>query len=254
MNQKKTGIVIQARMKSVRLPGKVMLPFFRDQCILDIILEEIRRGKSQLPIVLATSSDVEDDVIAHWAEANNIHVFRGSESNVLSRFIGAAEMLNFESVIRVCADNPFLSVSLLDDLVEYADSNQCDYVSHQAAPDVPAMKSHIGIFSEWIQVDALRKAAELTSDPLYTEHVTNFVYGHPDIFNVAWLKAPESVFGLTTVRFTIDTPQDFALMSRLYSILAERGIHPNFKDALELVNSDAEAREIMISQIASFKK
>lgn len=249
-----TGVIIQARMKSTRLPGKVLLPFYGNLSILDILLGELRRSVFGLPLILATSTDSHDDVLDDWAQQNGIRLFRGSESNVLQRFLGAANAFELKSVVRICADNPFLDASLMDVLLEHSQNDDADYISYQAAPGVPAMKSHLGIFSEWVRVEALRKAADMTTDQLYTEHVTNFVYEHPQLFNVKWIKAPGMVYGVNDIRFTIDTPKDFELISRLYSILAERGIHPNFKDAVGLIQTDKEARSIMKSQIANFMK
>jgi spore coat polysaccharide biosynthesis protein SpsF len=249
-----TSIIIQARMGSSRLPGKVLRPFYGQQTILDILLATLRRSVHGLPIILATSDAKPDDQLEEWANANEVNVFRGDENNVLARFLAAAETYNVANIVRICADNPFLDPELLDRMITVARAESNDYVSYLAGDDLPAMKSHWGIFAEWVTTDALRKTAASTTDKLYTEHVTNFVYGHPALFRLKWLKAPEMVYKRNDVRFTIDTEEDFELVRRIYAVLAERGIHPNFKDALQLVENDEPARQVMQNQIRNFTK
>ncbi len=249
-----SAIIIQARMGSTRMPGKVLEPFYAGKSILDIILQTLRTSVHQLPVVLATSVSSLDDQLEAWARTNNIGVFRGHETNVLSRFTGCCGQFGFDYVVRVCADNPFLDVDLLDKMVAAGIAHQADYCSYMAADDTPAMKSHLGIFAEWVTTAALTKAQTLTDDPLFTEHVTNFIYGNPDQFRLHWLKAPEVLYNRTDLRFTIDTPEDFTLMQELYSLLAERGVPINFINLLTLVESDTRALQIMQNQIRRFTK
>jgi spore coat polysaccharide biosynthesis protein SpsF len=249
-----SAIVIQARMGSTRMPGKVLRPFYEGKTILDIILETVRANKYQLPVVLATSTSAQDDALQNWAFENDLGVFRGSENDVLNRFVETVDLFAFDQVVRVCADNPFLDLELLDVLIGTGISKDCDYCSYLAADDTPAMKSHLGVFAEWVTADALRKAQLMTNDKLYTEHVTNFIYGHPEHFDVQWIKAPEQLYNRKDIRFTIDTPEDFALMQQLYAVLAKQGITPNFNNALQLVEQDERARLIMKQQITNFTK
>ena len=101
-----TGIIVQARTGSTRLPNKVLLPFYKEQCILDIILQRLKTLK--YPVVVATSSHPNDNKIVKAAKKNNVQIFRASEENVLERYIDCAIENNFSNIIRVCADNPFI--------------------------------------------------------------------------------------------------------------------------------------------------
>ncbi len=254
MSTTKTGIIIQARMGSTRMPGKVLLPFHTDDSILDIIVRKLQQNNFSLPVVLATSNSDADHVLESWANENAVPVFRGSETDVLDRFIAAAEFFGFRSVVRVCADNPFLDEGLLQKLLEIAMTTTADYISFEAGENTPAMKSHLGVFAEWVTLDALKKAQRLTADKLHTEHVTNFIYGNPDQFAVKWIKAPLEIYNRNDIRFTIDTVEDFDLMQRIYGVLANSGITPNFNNALQVVEADPDARTSMREQIRNFTK
>lgn len=254
MSVGQTGIIIQARMGSTRMPGKVLQPFYGTDSILDIIVRKLQNNNFSLPVVLATSDAASDDVLKVWADKNSVPVFRGSEQNVLDRFVQTAEFFGFTNVIRVCADNPFLDESLLKELIDTALRVRADYISYEAAPDIPAMKSHLGVFAEWVSLDALKKAQSMTTDKLYTEHVTNFIYGNPDRFTVRWIKAPPEIYNRNDVRFTIDTIEDFNLMQRLYSVLANSGRSPNFINVLQVVETDSVAMNTMRNQIRNFTK
>lgn len=247
-------IIIQARMSSTRMPGKVLRPFYKRETILDIILNTVRNNRYKLPVLLATSTEKADDPLQDWAFANDLGVFRGDEKDVLNRFVEAADLFELTNIVRVCADNPFLDLELFDQLIGTGIASDCDYCSYMAGDDVPAMKSHLGVFAEWVRSDALRKVQTLTTDAAYTEHVTNYIYTHPDQFDLQWIKAPDEMYNRRDIRFTIDTPADFTLMQQLYGILAERGNTPNFNNALELVETDEKAKQIMQSQIQNFMK
>jgi spore coat polysaccharide biosynthesis protein SpsF len=104
----KIAIIIQARTGSTRLANKMLKPFYQNQTILQIIIENLKRD-IDLPIILATTNNPNDDCLEQVAEENGIFCFRGSEENVLQRFIDAAHQYQVDVIIRVCADNPFLN-------------------------------------------------------------------------------------------------------------------------------------------------
>lgn len=248
------GIILQARMGSTRLPGKVLLPFFGETSILELLVQRLQQLPSGLPVVLATSVHPADDVLAACAATYNIPCYRGDEQDVLQRFIGCATAFGFTSIIRVCADNPFMDAELLEQLIAEAPATTADYCSFQLAGQLPAIRSHWGIFAEYTTREALERAAATTADPFYHEHVTNFLYGHPDQFQVSWLRAPEGVFEADEVRLTIDTPEDFAGVQQLYTDLVGSGKAITFKNILQALALRPELRTHMRAQIARFQK
>lgn len=211
------GIVIQARSGSTRLPAKILLPFDGQRRIIDIILENIRRQCPGKKIVLATTDNPADDRIADIASEAGVLCYRGSENDVLLRFIGAAEKFGIDRLIRVCSDNPFLRADSFAQLFSAHDANpQADYVAFAFPDGRPTIKSHLGLYAELTTLDALRRAAAATRQQLYIEHVTIYLYTHPDDFRCCFLPLPDAVSNRTDIRLTLDTQSDFDILRRLY--------------------------------------
>ncbi len=114
-----TGIIIQARTGSTRLPNKMILPFYNGKGILQILLERIKKKyNNQYTIILATTTNKNDEKIAEIGEKTGVEIYRGSENDVLKRFINAALSYNIFGIIRVCADNPLLDVNHIENLIQ----------------------------------------------------------------------------------------------------------------------------------------
>ena len=218
------GILIQARTGSTRMPEKVILPFYEEQSILDLLLEKVK--KTNLPVVLATTINPLDDRLCELSEKHAVPVYRGSENDVLDRFIGAARLFGFSKIIRVCADNPFLDLASLQTLASAIEKSDADYLGYRLNGNRPSILTHFGFWAEAVSLNALEKAVHLTSEKLYHEHVTNFIYGNPDLFNVQFLKADPIVFSRTDIRMTLDTSEDFDIQQKIFATIS--GEKPNF--------------------------
>lgn len=207
------GIVIQARVGSSRLPGKVARPFFEGKNILEIIIDRLKQ--TNLPVVLATTTHSADDLLETVALSKGITCFRGSENNVLDRFIQASSP--FEYAFRICADNPFLSMALMKEMRERAQEidYDFDYMSYRIS-GIPAILTHFGVFGELVRSAALLDVASKTQDAFYLEHVTNYIYKHPAEFNINWLDIDNETFISPDIRMTVDTQEDFELIQNLY--------------------------------------
>lgn len=238
-------IIIQARTGSTRLPNKMLLPFFNGRTILEILIERLVKSFGNKNIILATTNNKLDDSLEEVAKQKDIICFRGDEQNVLKRFIDCAEKFEAEGIIRVCADNPFLDIQLMSDLVAFAAEKKYDYVSYKVN-NLPAIKTHYGFFTEYVSLKALKKVAELTTDKLYQEHVTNYIYTNPEGFSIEWLSAPESIASNSNVRLTVDTEEDFETCKSIYSELKSDFC---YKNILELINVNPELQNKMSSQI-----
>lgn len=121
-------------------------------------------SKYQFPIVIATSNAVIDDAIEALAKSENVNCFRGDEENVLNRFISCSKYYNFDKIIRVCADNPFIDVDFMDELIRKSSEIDFDYYSFLVNDNLPAIKSHWGIFTEFVSVKALEKVKTITDE------------------------------------------------------------------------------------------
>jgi spore coat polysaccharide biosynthesis protein SpsF len=215
------GIIIQARSGSIRLPNKMVLPFYNNKSIIEIVIETIKKAiPYQIPIILATTIKESDSFIADIGKKENILVYRGDEENVLKRFIDAAQCYKVDGIIRVCADNPCLSEKYLNTLYQTTlnDPGYNDYISFSKNDGTPTIKTHYGFWAEYVKLDALLQILQLTDETIYTEHVTNYIYTHPSDFNLRLIKIPIE-YENKTIRTTVDTIEDFENISEMYNFL-----------------------------------
>ncbi|MGY6560491.1 MAG: cytidylyltransferase domain-containing protein [Luteibaculaceae bacterium] len=247
----KIGIIIQARMGSTRLPGKMLLPFYKSFSIADIIFAKVSSLVNQFPVILATSKSSDNDKLSDLAKQYGLSVFRGSESDVLDRFICAAYENNVDVAIRVCADNPFISVKYLLRLIDIYRLNQVDYLSYCFENELPVIKSHLGLFAEIVRVKALEKVKTLTEDKFFFEHVTNYIYSNPKIFKVSLHLLPDFLLTKQHLRLTVDTSNDFELTKSLFSSYQLKDIKADIEliDLLGKVEGNQGYLEIMALEI-----
>lgn len=218
----KTAVIIQARTGSTRLPSKMALPFDGVRTVLEVILDRIRNALegTGAEITVATTTDSRDDIIERITLAAGLKVFRGSESDVLARFIGAAEESGADKVIRICADNVFLDGERLRFLYRTLDTDEeYDYISFMKSDGTPSIRTHYGFWAEGVSLDALKRVRAMTDEPLYHEHVTNFIYATPDTFSCCFHLIDPEVERHADLRLTMDTHDDYMLQREIYAAL-----------------------------------
>lgn len=251
------AVIIQARVGSSRLPNKVILPFYNSFSILEIIISRLKQLNNTLKIILATTTNTKDNKIAEIAIKNNITLFRGDENNVLDRFITCAEKNNIDKIIRICADNPFLLNDYIDILIDRTkDDNAFDYVSYKNFKNIPAIKTHIGLFAEYVNLKSLREIQNKTTEKLYQEHVTNYIYTHPDFFEINLLPFPDILIKSDDLRFTCDTLDDFNMLKQLYAeyITVFKSDKIILENLLSIVSYNKEYLKVMQKGIKQFQK
>jgi len=246
------GIILQARTGSTRMPEKVILPFYQEESILDLLLEKVK--KLSFPVVLATTVNPSDDQICALAEKHEVAVFRGSENDVLDRFIQAARQFGFSKIIRVCADNPFLDLAGIQTLIAEFSKSDAEYLGFQLAGNKPSILTHFGFWTEAVRLEALEKAQQLTGEKLYHEHVTNYIYGNPALFNVQFIEADPLVFSRTDIRMTLDTPEDFGIQQKIFATISKE--NPNFgiPEIVSWLDQHPEILELMKKEILKNQK
>ena len=217
----KTKIIIQARINSTRLYQKIILPFFKGETILDIIIKRLILNFPKEDIFLATSTNPKDLLLKDIAKKYSINFFQGDEDNVLNRFINLADNFNIDNIIRICADNPFLDINLIKNYIELSKKDNYDYISHFVSKKQAVITTHFGFWSEFVSVKALKKVKLLTSDKLFLEHVTNYIYTNEYKFNILKIEAPNYVNKYLDFRLTVDTKNDFNLAQKIYTYLDE---------------------------------
>jgi len=249
----KKGIIIQARLGSSRLPHKVLLPIVNELNLLQLVINRLRL--LAIPIVVATTDEAIDDELVAYLENRKISYYRGSEYNVLERFIGAAEESGFDSVIRVCADNPLLDIPYLNMLVKLWDENpNVDYLSY-SYKSKPTILTHFGVFAECVSLNALRKVSMFQlSDQRYIEHVTYGVYSNPSVFNVKLIDITDEILLYDGIRLTVDTESDYLHIREVYNKLTVDPLLLDFREVAEWIRNQPILFNSMKNSIIINKK
>lgn len=207
----KTVAIIQARMGSQRLPGKVMLPLGR-QTILGWVIERVRLALLVDEIWLATSINAIDDVVADEGKKKGVYVFRGSETDVLDRFYQVTLISKPDVIVRVTADNPFTYYEFINKAIDTLSNKNCDYVDFVNIP--------LGSGVEVIKSKALQISAQKATMDSEREHVTLYVINNPHIFTILKLKV-EPKMQRPEIRLTVDTEEDYILAKAIYFFLGK---------------------------------
>ncbi len=212
----RTVAIVQARLGSSRLPGKVLLPLDGSRTLLECVLGCVEPVAGVLAdCVVATTDRYEDDALVDYCRGLQISVFRGSSENVLGRFVEAAKCFRADAVLRICADNPLLDSELVVRLVEFAHHRQPDYAGYKTVAGVPAICTGAGLFAEWVSTAALCRLADSHPPPQIAEHVTLGIYSHPQ-YDRAWLSVPDWA-EVPWLRLTCDTAEDLDRLRRIFS-------------------------------------
>lgn len=247
------GIIVQARMSSTRLPGKILKPFYGSKTLLETLLDTLH-NQNEVPVIIATSLNKNDDQLYNFLSGKGENIFRGSESDVLDRFIKAAEEYNFDGIVRVCSDNPFLSREGILSLIEKARNSHADYIGY-SINNKPSILTHFGFWGEYVRLSALKRVAATTEiDSPAHEHVTYHVYNNPNLFECEWIDCPDFLQGRDDIRLTIDTIDDFKNASVVYSEMKKKTNGFSLEDVVDFLDSHKDIKESMIKRIQENKK
>lgn len=229
-------VIIQARLGSTRLPGKVLLPI-GGRPMFSYQIERLRRCRRVDRIVVATTTQPADDALVNFCRSEGIDCTRGSESDVLSRYAQAAEAFGATVVVRITSDCPLLDPQLVDDAIDaFGADGSVDYLSNMIAPSWP-----YGMAVEVMSRKALDEAAQEAKDPAEREHVTPFIYWRPQRYRLKSLtRQPD----LSAHRWTVDTPEDFKLVSLILTALHPQRPAFDMPDVLELLAAHPDWVEI----------
>jgi spore coat polysaccharide biosynthesis protein SpsF len=204
----KVVAIIQARMGSTRLPGKVM----KEVCgkpLLEYLIERVRKSKLIHEIVIATSIKTTEQPIIDLCNRLKVNYFRGSEEDVLSRYYVAAQYYKADLVIRLTADNPLIDPHIIDKIISFflSDPTKYDYVSNTLDRTYPR-----GLDTEVFSMKALEQAYHQADQPAYREHVTPYIYLHPEKFQLGNVTNDTNY---SSIRLTVDTEEDFSLIKKI---------------------------------------
>ena len=238
--------IIQARMGSTRLPGKVLLDI-EGESMLTRVMSRLGRSNLLDKLVVATTALSRDDELADYCETQNWFFHRGDEDDVLDRYYQTAVAHQADIIVRITSDCPLIDPDVVDDLVR-------QFLAHQ--PDVDYMSNFEpertyprGLDAEILTFSALERAWQEDKNPAWREHVTPYIYRNRDQFEV---KGYVNNVDYSTKRWTVDTPEDLTFVRQIYAsfghdrfswleLLERLRMHPEW----ERINHDVEQKKII---------
>lgn len=227
----KTVIIVQARMTSTRLPGKVMKQVL-GKPLLEYQIERLKRVKLADEIVIATTTNQTDKPIIDLCNTLSVDHFRGSENDVLARYYGAATAYHADVVVRVTSDCPLIDPQVINQVIAYYLQNQSDYdyVSNSLKRTYPR-----GMDTEVFSFSVLQQAFVEATVPPDREHVTPFIHRQPKRYNLGHVTYPEDY---SHHRWTVDTPEDFELIHKILEAVYPQNTYFSLEDCLSLLQEN----------------
>ncbi len=219
----KVVAIIQARMGSTRLPQKIMT----DLCgkpMLWHIVKRVANSKMIDDVVIATSTNSEDDAVEQLAKEYGISLWRGSQENVLERFYDCATYYHADLIVRLTGDNALVDSSIIDMGISYFKEHEYDYVSYRKG--LP-----IGMIIEIFSYVALKKSYENAEDIQCLEHVTPYIYKNPHMFQIKYVPCIGTDYSY--LRWTMDTEYDKQLITEIYQTLYHQNKYFTFEEILK---------------------
>ncbi|MDF2178303.1 glycosyltransferase family protein [Aliiglaciecola sp. CAU 1673] len=227
--------ILQARMSSSRLPGKVMMDLLGKPMILRQI-ERIERSHLIDKLIVATSTEPSDDGLAKLCEDHNVPCARGSLKDVLDRFYQAASGYHPEHVVRLTADCPLADANVIDGVIRKHLQVGSDYCSNVCPPTFPD-----GLDVEVMTYDALVRSHSQANSDRYREHVTLYMREHAELFHLANLSHDSD---LSKLRWTVDYPEDLQLVRQIFSALYPQNPAFDFQNVLALLRTHPEWQQL----------
>jgi spore coat polysaccharide biosynthesis protein SpsF len=227
--------IIQARMGSTRLPGKV-LQRIGERTVLEMICTRVRKATSVDELVVATSDNARDNEIEQACLEMGVNVFRGSENDVLERFYQACLKYNAVDVLRITADCPLVDSDLISRLYNFYKLGGFDHAG--VATGAGVASSNIfrfpdGLDCEWFNFHALEKANASATNMLDREHVTSYIWNNKNLFKVGIF---QSDIDYSNIRLTLDTPLDLDTFNEIYRQFGDLIYTVKFEDVVDWIN------------------
>lgn len=234
-NKLRVLAVIQARMGSTRLPGKVLADI-AGMPMLWHVINRLEPSELIEKVVVATSKDTKDDAIEEFCKKYNFEFFRGSEEDVLDRYYKTAAFYNADIIVRITSDCPLIDYRVVDKVIKAFIENKVGAASNTAERTFPR-----GLDTEVISFGALKKCWEETKNPYQREHVTPYIYEKPDLFGLFSFK---NDVDLSYLRWTVDEKDDMEFVKKVYEKLYRADKVFTMDDVLVLLKDNPSIAEI----------
>lgn len=226
--------IIQARMGSTRLPGKVLLDLGGDT-VLSRVVHRLAQSRLIAGIVVATTVLGVDDAIGLECQRIRVSCFRGSEQDVLDRYYQTARLHNAKVIVRITADCPLIDPEIVDRTIELFYEENADYATNDVPQTFPR-----GLDTEVFSMSSLTQAWEEARQPYQREHVTPYFYEHPEIFRIASLLGE---IDSTLYRWTLDTEDDLKLLRAVYDRFQNRDTF-GYAEVLALMQREPDLMDL----------
>jgi spore coat polysaccharide biosynthesis protein SpsF len=233
----RTIVIVQARMGSTRLPGKILKKIM-GKPLLEYQIERLKRVKNIDDVVIATTENIIDNPVVELCKKLHCSIFRGSEDDVLLRYYLAAVRFKADCIVRVNADCPLIDPEVVSDIVDYYLSNyrNIDYVSNILEKGFP-----IGLHTEVFSMSSLRLANKNSNSLIEREHVTPYIYRNPDLFKIGSVVLDDN---LSYYRWTVDYPEDFDLVKKIIEGIYPTKVDFDMFDVISYLKSNPELMSI----------
>ena len=223
--------IIQARIASSRLLGKILLPGY-EKPLLEHLVERVKKSKKLNKVVIATSTNKEDDIIYEFCKSKNVSVFRGHPNNLLKRYYSCAKNYNAKNIIRVTSDCPLMDYRLIDKMIaDYSNLKNIDYYSNMHPPTFPD-----GFDIEIFKFDVLKKTYLNARKKYEKEHVTPYIWDNPEIFNVSNYKISKNYYD--KYRLTLDYKEDYYLIWNIFKKLYKKDKYFSFEKIINFLKKN----------------
>lgn len=239
----KVVAIVQVRMGATRLPRKMMVDIVGKPLLWHVI-NRVKRLKFIDEIIIATTTDREDDIIEKWAEENNLKCYRGSVEDVLDRFYQAAKKYRADIIVRITPDDPLKDPMVTDKVIKhYLDNrDKLDYVSNIIKPTYPE-----GLDAEVFSFSTLERAWKQAKTKADREHVTTYIWNHPEKFRLANIEYEGK--NVSHLRWTLDYPEDLEFAREVYARLYKEGEIFLMEDVLKLLEKHPELAKINVGHV-----
>ena len=220
-------------MTSSRLPGKVLMKVL-GKPILYYLVERLKQVSLLDDIVLATTTNSDDDSLVKFANNEGIQSYRGSEDDVMGRVIGAAESVDADLIVEITGDCPIIDPSIVEQTIQTYINNNSDYVSNAHIRSYPD-----GMDVQVFSLNVLKKSSEMTNNVLDREHVTLHIRNHPELFSHLHLMAPPELWW-PELGLTLDEISDFELLKKIIEHFGENNCMFNCYEAIKLLRNRSD--------------
>lgn len=208
------GCIIQARLGSTRLPGKVLKKIKDDVTVLEMVIRRVKQSKNIEKVVVATTLSESDDALCVFLEEHGLDYYRGSENDVLNRYFECANHYKFSHVVRVTSDCPCIDANVIDRLIDFHLNEKNAYSSNIEKRTYPH-----GMDVEIVAFEALKDANDHAIESFEREHVMPYVYvSHKDDYRIGHIVANDDEVG-PDIRITVDTESDYMAICALFEFL-----------------------------------